>query len=133
ERCQGDGCTAFAQIFTLSGTTFNNTGLTASTSYSYQVRAIDAAGNLGPYSSVASATTLAAPDTTAPTAPSGLSATAAGSTQINLSWSAARVAAAAPSRRSPHLPGRASATPDLPPARATATECARSMAPGTSA
>jgi chitodextrinase len=89
ERCQGSGCTTFSQIFTLSGTTFNNTGLTASTSYSYRVRAIDAAGNLGPYSSVASATTLAAPDTTAPTAPSGLSATAAGSTQINLSWSAA--------------------------------------------
>src|SRR4029079_10454322 len=88
ERCQGDGCTAFAQIFTLSGTTFNNTGLTASTSYSYQVRAIDAAGNLGPYSSVASATTLAAPDTTAPTAPTGLSAKAAGSAQVDLAWTA---------------------------------------------
>src|ERR1044071_1366737 len=33
ERCLGDACTAFTQIFTLSGTTFNNTGLTASTSY----------------------------------------------------------------------------------------------------
>jgi chitodextrinase len=88
ERCQGDGCTTFAQIFTLSGTTFNNTGLTASTSYSYRVRAVDAAGNLGAYSSVASATTLAVPDTTAPTAPTGLSAKAAGSAQVDLAWTA---------------------------------------------
>src|SRR6185436_6304953 len=88
ERCQGDGCTTFAQIFTLSGTTFNNTGLTASTSYSYRVRAVDAAGNLGGYSSVATATTLATPDTTAPSAPTGLSAKASGSTQVDLAWTA---------------------------------------------
>jgi len=37
---------------------FNDTGLTATTSYSYRVRAADAAGNLSGYSSVASATTL---------------------------------------------------------------------------
>jgi chitodextrinase len=59
ERCQGAGCTNFAQIATTTGTSFSDTGLTASTSYSYQVRAADAAGNLGPYSNVASATTQA--------------------------------------------------------------------------
>jgi hypothetical protein len=58
ERCQGAGCTAFAQIATVSGTSFNDTRLSANTSYSYRVRATDAAGNLGPYSNVASATTL---------------------------------------------------------------------------
>ena len=68
ERCQGAGCTNFAQIGTTTGTTYNDTGLTASTSYSYRVRATDAAGNLSPYSNVASATTQ--PDTQPPTAPS---------------------------------------------------------------
>ena len=88
ERCQGDGCTTFAQISTPTATTFNNTGLTASTSYSYRVLAVDAAGNLSAYSSVASATTLAVPDTTAPTAPTGLSAKVAGATQVDLAWTA---------------------------------------------
>src|SRR5258708_3232599 len=58
ERCQGAGCSSFTQIGTPAGTTFNDTGLTAGTSYSYRVRATDAAGNLSAYSTVASATTL---------------------------------------------------------------------------
>ena len=88
ERCQGAGCSSFAQIGTPAGTTFADSGLTASTSYSYRVRATDAAGNLSGYSNVASATTAAAADTTPPTAPTGLTATAAGSSAINLSWTA---------------------------------------------
>jgi len=87
ERCQGGGCSNFAQIATPVGTSFTDTGLAASTTYNYQVRAVDAAGNLGPYSNIATATTQA-PDTTAPTAPGGLSATAAGSSQVNLAWTA---------------------------------------------
>jgi chitodextrinase len=59
ERCQGSPCANFSQIATVTGTTFNNTGLTPTTSYSYRVRATDAVGNLSPYSNVASATTLA--------------------------------------------------------------------------
>ncbi len=58
ERCQGSGCTAFAQIAAVNGTSFNDTGLSVNTSYSYRVRATDAAGNLGPYSNVASASTF---------------------------------------------------------------------------
>jgi hypothetical protein len=58
ERCQGAACTTFVQIAAVSGTTYSDTGLAANTSYSYRVRATDAAGNLGPYSNVASATTL---------------------------------------------------------------------------
>ena len=88
ERCQGAGCTTFAQIATPAGTTFGDTGLTAGTSYSYRVRATDAATNLGPYSNTASATTTSV-DQTPPTAPSNLVATATGNTSINLSWTAA--------------------------------------------
>src|SRR5437016_574027 len=62
--------------------------LTASTSYSYRVRATDAAGNLSAYSSTASASTPAPPDTTPPTAPANLTATAASASQINLAWTA---------------------------------------------
>ena len=85
ERCQGAGCTNFAQIATVSGTAYNNTGLTADTFYRYRVRATDAAGNLSPYSNVASAST----DITPPTAPTALLATPSSSSQINLVWVAA--------------------------------------------
>jgi chitodextrinase len=84
ERCLGNSCANFAQIATPSGTTFNDAGLTGSTSYSYRVRAADAAGNLSSYS-VSSAVTTPAPTFTAPT---NLSATAVSSTQINLTWTA---------------------------------------------
>jgi len=85
ERCQGSGCTSFAQIGTATTFGFSDSGLTGSTSYSYRVRARDSAGNTGPYSNVATAKT-AAPTLTAP---ANLTATAAGSSQINLAWSAA--------------------------------------------
>src|SRR6185369_9968004 len=61
ERCQGSGCSSFAQVAAPpgTGTTYVDSGLTPSTSYSYRVRANDGSGNLGPYSGSASATTLA--------------------------------------------------------------------------
>src|SRR5439155_20968953 len=90
ERCTGASCTSFAQIGTTTGTTtFSDSGLAASTSYSYRVRATDAAGNLSTYSNIASATTPAVTDTTAPTAPSNLVATPSPSRQIGLVWIAA--------------------------------------------
>ncbi len=63
ERCPGTGCSTFAQIAAPAGTgtSYGDAGLIASTSYSYRVRATDAAGNLGPYSPVSSATTLSTP------------------------------------------------------------------------
>ena len=87
ERCQGAGCSDFVQVATPAGTSFSDTGVAAATSYSYRVRAADAAGNLSGYSSVQSATTQT-PDTQAPTAPTGLTATAVSASQINLGWSA---------------------------------------------
>jgi chitodextrinase len=59
ERCQGAGCSNFGQIATPTTTTFNDTGLTASTSYSYRVRATDAAGNLSTYSNSGTVSTPA--------------------------------------------------------------------------
>jgi hypothetical protein len=57
ERCQGSGCSSWAEIAQPTGTTYSDLGRSASTSYSYRVRAVDAAGNLGPYSATASAKT----------------------------------------------------------------------------
>src|SRR5205809_457477 len=54
------------QIATTTTTSYTNTGLSPSTTYSYTVAAVDAAGNLSAQSSAASATTPAAPDTTPP-------------------------------------------------------------------
>src|SRR5213078_3454591 len=54
------------QIATTGATSFANTGLSPSTTYSYTVAAYDAAGNLSAQSSSASATTPAPPDTTPP-------------------------------------------------------------------
>ena len=60
ERCPGAGCTTFAQIATPTATTYSDISLTPG-SYSYRVRATDAAGYLSPYSNIASATIAAAP------------------------------------------------------------------------
>jgi chitodextrinase len=70
-------------------TAYQDTGLAASTTYSYRVRALDAAGNVSGQSTAASATTSVAPDTTAPTTPTGLTATTLSSGTIDLNWSAA--------------------------------------------
>jgi len=84
QRCLGAGCTTFAQVAAPSGTgtAFSDIGLSPSTSYSYEIIATDAAGNPSSPSNIGSATTLAGP----PAPPSGLTATAASATQINLSW-----------------------------------------------
>ena len=86
ERCQGAGCGNFAEIAAPATVSYNDTGRTPATSYSYRVRATDAAGYLGPYSNVASTSTP--PDTTPPATPGGLTATVEATTKINLAWSA---------------------------------------------
>ena len=72
---------------TTTATTFPVTGLTASTTYAFTVKAKDAAGNVSVASNTVNVTTLA-PDTTAPTAPV-LSASGTTDVATNLSWTAA--------------------------------------------
>ena len=58
ERCTGSGCTTFAQVAVVAGTatTFTDVGLAVRTTYTYRVRAHNAAGD-SPYSNTASART----------------------------------------------------------------------------
>ncbi|MEO8164501.1 MAG: putative glycoside hydrolase [Betaproteobacteria bacterium] len=69
-------------------TVYKNTALAASTSFTYTVQALDEAGNASAQSTAASATTPASSDTIAPSVPTGLTATAASPTQVNLAWNA---------------------------------------------
>ncbi|HVY68158.1 MAG TPA: fibronectin type III domain-containing protein, partial [Patescibacteria group bacterium] len=85
---RGSSSTTLGFLASTTQTSYNNSGLTASTTYFYGVRAFDAAGNTSATSTVVSTSTPAAGDTTPPTAPTNLTATAASSTQINLSWTA---------------------------------------------
>lgn len=68
----------------LSSTSFVASGLNASTGYYFTVKAVSGSGT-STASNQAAATTQAAP---VPAAPSGLSATASSSSQINLAWTA---------------------------------------------
>ena len=79
--------TVGSQSLTVTGTSATVTGLTPSTAYSVSVKALDAAGNASPAATL-SVTTLAAPDTQAPTAPTNLKATPA-TTSAALTWTAA--------------------------------------------
>ena len=56
-RCLGSNCTPSTQIATSTTNSYSNTGLSASTAYTYRVSAYDAAGNVSSQSSSASATT----------------------------------------------------------------------------
>jgi beta-glucanase (GH16 family) len=72
----------------VSGTSFKDTGLNASTTYNYTVAAVNSAGSSATAS--ASATTSAC---SAPTTPANFAATAVSSSEIDLSWTASTGAA----------------------------------------
>ncbi len=74
---------------TVATTSYAVTGLTASTAYTFSVRAKDAAGNVSAASNTVNVTTLApVADTTAPSAPTSLAASGTTATTTNLSWTA---------------------------------------------
>jgi chitodextrinase len=75
---------------TTTGITFTDTGLTASTTYAYTVRAYDAAGNVSTDSAVASATTPAPPVPTVAISAAPSSVASGGSS--TLSWSSTNAA-----------------------------------------
>jgi chitodextrinase len=77
-----------ALLGTSATTSYADTAAQPSTSYSYYALAYDAAGNTSTPSNTASVTTPAIPDTTPPSAPSGLAATVPSATEVDLSWTA---------------------------------------------
>jgi chitodextrinase len=74
---------AGVQVGTPTATSFSDTGLTASTAYSYTVKAVDAAGNLSAASNTATATTLAGGGGTVVLAPTDDAYTRDGSNAAN--------------------------------------------------
>ncbi|MFC4099004.1 fibronectin type III domain-containing protein [Paenibacillus xanthanilyticus] len=73
---------------TTGATTYTATGLSASTAYSFTVRAKDAAGNTSAASGALSVTTDAASDAQAPSAPTALASPSKTDTSVSLSWTA---------------------------------------------
>jgi len=87
-RAPGTSGGTFAQVGTSTTPSFTDAGLTAGTTFRYQVRATDAAGNVSAVSNtVTAATQNGGGDITPPTAPANLTATGTTSTSISLSWS----------------------------------------------
>lgn len=84
ERCEGTGCSLFAEIATVGAdaTGYTDTSALHSTSYTYQVLAVNTAV---PWTSDVSNTATAATPT--PAAPTGLTALRVSEVQIDLAWS----------------------------------------------
>jgi chitodextrinase len=77
-----------ALVGTAATAAYADQSVQPATGYSYYAVAYDAAGNSSAASNTVAATTPPAPDTAPPSAPSGLVATAPGSTEVDLSWTA---------------------------------------------
>lgn len=77
-----------SQVGTATGTTYTATGLTATTSYTFTVSAVDAAGNASAQSSAVTGTTTSAPDTTPPSTPTNFRVTATTTSSVSFAWTA---------------------------------------------
>ncbi|HET6514710.1 MAG TPA: fibronectin type III domain-containing protein [Thermodesulfovibrionales bacterium] len=87
-RVYTSSATGLSYLTSVPGTTLQIPGLSAGQTYCYRVSAVDAAGNESAKSTQACATTQGGSDTQPPTVPTGLTATAVSSSQINLTWNA---------------------------------------------
>src|SRR5438552_1085719 len=76
------------QIATTSAASFTNTGLSPSTTYTYSASASLSPSQLNSPSIPVTVSNAPPPDTTPPSVPTGLRASAVSSSQINLSWAA---------------------------------------------
>ena len=94
-RCGGAVCTDFSRVAQVEGTStgYTDKGVAAGSTYSYRVRAVDAAGNSGAFSNSADVTTPAGPDTEPPSVPGTLTATAASSSEVDLAGARRRTRA----------------------------------------
>jgi fibronectin type 3 domain-containing protein len=72
----------------VTGTTYTNTGLAASTTYYYLVKAMDADGASPPSTQASTETQANTSCSAVPSAPTNLTATASSSSAISLSWTA---------------------------------------------
>jgi chitodextrinase len=72
----------------VTGTTTTDSGLAGSTSYSYQVSALDNANNESGRATAVNLNTPGCPDTTPPTVPGNLAASASTCSQVTLAWAA---------------------------------------------
>jgi len=75
-------------VGTPTSPTYKDSGLSASSTYSYFIIACDATGNCSPPSATIAATTSTPPDIQSPTVPLGLIAVTADEAQIDLYWTA---------------------------------------------
>jgi len=75
-----------SSIASTSVLTYTATGLAASTTYSFAVRARDSAGNVSALSSPVSVTTFASPCGAYPPTPTGLAVMSVSSSTANLLW-----------------------------------------------
>ncbi|ACU75984.1 Glucodextranase N [Catenulispora acidiphila DSM 44928] len=83
-RATGTGPAAL--VATVASTAYTDTKLTASTAYSYSVTAYNNVGESGPSNTVTTTTKTPVPP---PNAPTGLTVSAAASTTVDLTWTAA--------------------------------------------
>ncbi len=78
-----------ALLASVAGTSYSDTTVAEASTYCYTVSAVDGLGNVSALSSNSCVSTPAAPDTTDPSVPTGVSATAATCGQVNIAWTVA--------------------------------------------
>ncbi len=73
-------------LTTQSQVNYTDSSVSAATTYSYQVQAFDAAGNVSAMSAAAGVTTLSPPDNTPPSVPTGLQGAGLSDLSLSISW-----------------------------------------------